>query len=70
MPNENQNNLENGLTRIEAGKTVKNFLNDINDNFSKVQPKIENAPDKIHISTDIPADNLGQNGDIWIVYEE
>lgn len=60
--------LEKGLTKIQAGQTVENFLNDINDNFAKMQTTIEGAPTTITISKDTPVG--GQHGDIWIVYEE
>lgn len=60
--------LKKGLTKIQAGQTVENFLNDINDNFAKIQTTIEGAPTKITISEDAPVG--GQHGDIWIVYEK
>lgn len=60
--------LDNGLEKITAGKSVADFLNDINDNFSQVQTTIEGAPKKITISLEVPSG--GEHGDIWIQYEE
>lgn len=62
--------LENGLYKIVAGQSVENFLNDINENFKKVQLQIKGSPNEITFSTSPPAsDEIGKNGDIWIVYE-
>ena len=60
--------LNNGLTEIQAGQTVERFLNDINENFNKVQIAIAGAPKTITFSTESPTG--GQHGDIWIQYEE
>lgn len=62
--------FDNGLIQIEAGQTVENFLQDINNNFSQVPKKIEGAPTTITFSLESPKDGNGVPGDIWIQYEE
>ena len=61
--------LANNLIQIQAGQSVSDFLADINDNFEKI-PIITNAPHTIHVSTQAPSNEQGDNGDIWIVYEQ
>lgn len=67
----------NNFTEITAGQTVTDFLSQINNNFEKAQPTINNAPHTIFVKTSSPNDVENQedaenavNGDIWIQYEQ
>lgn len=57
------------LTEITGGKTVTNFLDDLNENFDRIKNDA-NVSRTITFSTNEPnAQTAGKNGDIWIVYE-
>lgn len=57
------------LASIGQG-TVELFLENINDNFTKIEND-ENIKRAITFSTSEPnAQTAGNNGDIWIVYEQ
>lgn len=73
------------MVKIQAGKSVNAFLNDINSNFDEItQTHTDELPkkqDKIFIATnnDTVGDNIeiingvpsgGKNGDILIIYEK
>ena len=64
----------NKLTKITAGKTVVDFLEDINDNFDEITKVINSLEDKPNVKREITIDtadpNGGSDGDIWIVYEQ
>ena len=57
------------LTNITGGKTVEDFLTDLNNNFNIIKNDA-NVSRTITFSTNEPnAQTAGKNGDIWIVYE-
>ena len=69
------------LQEVVANQPVTDFLKQINDNFEYIVSAINilqeeisnlknNKQDKIIISTNSPLGSDGNNGDIWIVYEE
>ena len=69
------------LEEVVANQKVTTFLGQINNNFKKIVSAINtlqgevsnlqnNKQDKITISTNSPLGSDGNNGDIWIVYEE
>ena len=69
------------LEEVIANQQVTAFLKQINDNFENIVSAINalqgevsnlqnNKQDKITISNASPSESDGNNGDIWIVYEE
>lgn len=69
------------LEEVVANQKVTTFLGQINNNFKKIVSAINtlqrevsnlqnNKQDKITISNESPSESDGNNGDIWIVYEE
>ena len=81
-----ERNLKINLTNITLEEVVANqkvteFLKQINNNFENIVSAINtlqeeisnlknNKQDKITISTNSPLGSDGNDGDIWIVYEE
>ena len=67
-------NEENTLKTIQAGKSVSDFLADINYNFETIDENCKTMNSQkqktITISKNAPISTDGVDGDIWIVYEE
>lgn len=71
--------LENteSLEEIMANQPVTDFLQQINSNFEKIVKQINYIYDELQtkqkmitVSTDSPSSEDGNDGDIWITYED
>lgn len=49
--------------------TTKKFLQDINDNFNELYDMGQNITN-ITYGTSAPSDTIGNNGDVYIQYED